>query len=93
MCTSFQRASNDLCEGLALVARRLCTSFVDSAGISDLVAGRLIALDKNPGVRPIRVGEVVRRIIISRAILSVVKLDILEAVGYRFSAVCRAGCR
>ena len=81
LCTSFQRASNDLCEGLASVARRLCTSFVDPAGISGLVAGRLIALDKNPGVRPIGVGEVVRRII-SRVILSVVKLDILEAAGY-----------
>ena len=71
LCTSFQRASNDLCEGLASVARRLCTSFVDPAGIVGLVASRLIALDKNPGVRPIGVGEVVRRII-SRVILSVV---------------------
>ena len=71
-----------MCKGLALVARRLCTSFVDPAGISDLVAGRLIALDKNPGVHPIGIGEVVRRIIISRAILSVVKLDILGAAGY-----------
>ena len=81
LCTSFQRASNDLCEGLVSFARRLCTSFVDPGGISGLVAGRLIAPDKNPGVRPIGVGEVVRRIV-SRAILSVVKLDILEAAGY-----------
>ena len=53
---------------------------MDPAGITALVAGRLIALDKCPGVRPIGVGEVVRRII-SKAILSVVKFDILEAAG------------
>ena len=81
LCTSFHRASNDLCKGLASVARRLCTSFMDPAGIVGLVASRLIALDKHPGVCPIGVGEVVRRII-SRAILSVVKLDILEAACY-----------
>ena len=81
LCTSFQIASNDLCEGLASVTRCLCTSFVDPTGIVGLVASRLIALDKNPGVCPIGVGEVVRRII-SRTILSVVKLDILEAAGY-----------
>ena len=81
LCISFQGASNDLCDGLASVARRLCTSYVDPAGIAALVAARLIALDKNPGVRPIGVGEVIRRIF-SKAILSVVKLDILDATGY-----------
>ena len=57
LCTLFQRASNDLCEGLASVARCLCTSFVDPAGVAGLVTGRLIALDKNPGVYPIGSGE------------------------------------
>ena len=50
MCTSFQTASDDLCDALSAVARRLCTSFVDPAGLSSFVACRLIALDKNPGV-------------------------------------------
>ena len=63
LCTSFQGASNDLCDSLASVARHLCTSYVDPTGIVTLVAGWLIALDKNPGVRPIGVGEVIRRII------------------------------
>ena len=57
LCTSFRGASNDLCDSLASVARRLCTSYVDPVGITALVAGRLIALDKCPGVRPIGVGE------------------------------------
>lgn len=60
-CTSF-KASRDLCYSLASVARHLCTSYVHPTGLSALVAGRLIALDKNPGVRPIGVGEVTRRI-------------------------------
>lgn len=77
----FQGASNDLFVGLASVARCLCTSYVNPAGITALVAGQLIALDKNLGVHSIGVGEIIQRII-SKAILSVVKLDILEAAGY-----------
>ena len=80
LCTSFQGASDDLCCSLALVARRLCTYKVDPDGIVAMVACRLIALNKCPGVRPIGVGEVMRRII-ARAVLSIVKLDVLEAAG------------
>jgi len=39
-----------------MVAKRLCTSYVDPGGIDALVAGRLIALNKCPGVRPIGAG-------------------------------------
>ena len=74
LCTSFQRASNDLCSSLALVAHRLCTSCIDLDSITAMVACRLIALNKCPGVRTIGVGEVVRRII-AKAILSIVKLE------------------
>ena len=80
LCTSFQQASDDLCCSLALVACKLCTSCVDLDGIIALVACHLIALNKCPGVRPIGVGEMVRRII-AKAILSIVKLDVLEAAG------------
>ena len=53
---------------------------MDPAGITALVASQLIALDKFPGVRPIGVGEVIRRII-SKTVLAIVKFDILEATG------------
>ena len=43
LCTSFKAASDELCNSLALVARRLCT---DPAGIAPFLACRLIALDK-----------------------------------------------
>ena len=70
ICTAFKSASNDICYSLALLARRICTSFVDPSSLSPLLACRLIALDKNPGVRPIGVCETPRRII-AKAILAV----------------------
>ena len=52
----------------------------------------VIALDKCPGVRPIGVGEVVRRII-GKAVLAAVKMDILEAAGpLQLCAGQDAGC-
>jgi len=80
ICTSFQRASSDLCDTLSAVVRKLCTTFMDPGGLSAFVSCRLIALDKCPGVRPIGVGETVRRII-AKAVLSVLKEDIWEAAG------------
>ena len=44
------------------------------------MACRLIPLDKNPGIRPIGIGEVPRRII-AKSVLRVVREDIQEAVG------------
>ena len=76
-CSSFAGESEDLCESIACVARKLCTCYVDPNSIDALVAGRLIALDKNPGVRPIGVGEVCRRLI-GKAILSVIRSDVLR---------------
>ena len=46
------------------------SQLVDLVGVTAFVAGRLIALDKNPGARPIVVEEVSRRII-GKAILKV----------------------
>ena len=50
LCTSFQNPSSDLCNSLAMVARRIRTIYVDPAGIAAFTACRLIALDKCPGV-------------------------------------------
>ena len=81
MCTSFSRASSDLCNSIAMMARRICTEYVDPEGLSSFTACRLIALDKNPGVRPIGVGEVIRRII-EKAVLGMLKEDVQRATGY-----------
>ena len=80
LCTSFRTHSADLCDALASLAKRICTTYVDPKGLEAFVASRLIALDKCPGVRPIGVGEVIRRII-GKAILITLKYDIQDAVG------------
>ena len=69
--SSFHRSSFDLCDALARVARRLCSSFVEPLGVSALAACRLLALDKCPGVRPTGIGKVSRWIIV-KSILSVI---------------------
>ena len=69
LCTSFRAASTDLCRSLALVARRISTSFVDPMALQPLLNSRLIALDKNLGVRPI--GKESSRRLIAKAILTV----------------------
>ena len=48
--------------------------------LSAFIACRLIPLNKSPGVRPIGVGEVPRRII-AKAVLSLFRLDIQDAAG------------
>ena len=63
-CKSFNRSSINLCESIATLTRRLCTEFVNPLTIEPIVASHLIPLDKGNGeVRPIGVGEVIRRII------------------------------
>ena len=39
----------------------------------------LIALEKNPGIRPIEIGEVIRRII-GKAVLKVIRPDIMQVI-------------
>ena len=80
LCCTFKEASDELCHSLALLARRLCTQYVQPSTLAPFLACRLIALDKRPGVRPIGICEVVRRIT-SKAILFVIKGDIQEAAG------------
>ena len=49
-------------------------------GIETFVACRLIPLDKNPGLRPSGVGEILRRIT-GKIIVSVVKKEVISSTG------------
>ena len=50
------------CNAIAVLARRWASEYVDPKGLEALLANRGIAIDKSPGVRPIGVGEMLRRI-------------------------------
>ena len=82
-----------LCRSITSVRQRLCSSYVNSMGLTAFNACRLILLDKYPGVRPyIGVIEVCRWIIGS-ALMRIVKQDILEsATGSQFCAGLESGC-
>ena len=58
----------------------MCTQEIDPKELMAFVACRLIPLDKKPGVRPIGIGDVSRRII-AKAILYVIRTDIQLAAG------------
>lgn len=75
---SFKRSASNLCDALVTLTRRLCTEYIDPATIELILASRLIPLDKGNGeVRPIGVGEVIRRIV-RKCVTKVLKQDILE---------------
>ena len=83
VCKSFKRSSVhvNLGEYITTLTRRLCTAFVDQLTIEPFVASRLIPLDKGNGeVRPIGVGEVIRRII-GKCVTRVAKQDGINASG------------
>ena len=78
LCTSFKSASLELCHSLALLARRLCTEYVDPKGLTALLACQLIALDNYPSIRPIGICETVRKII-AKPILQITRDDLQDA--------------
>ena len=71
----------DLCHSIAALAKQLATEVTtDPDSLTALLACKLLPLDKNPGIRPIGVGEVLRRII-SKAITTVLRQDLQSAAG------------
>ena len=80
LCTAFGDASNDLCAAISAFAHRISTSYVNSKYLSAYCACHLIPLDKRPGVRPIGVGEVLRRII-GKAVMRIIGCDLQQAAG------------
>ena len=76
----FKKANKELREQIARLARLLTSEIVDLYTVKNLVVFRLIHLNKNPGVWPIGVGEMIHRII-RKCIGWVVRKDIQETVG------------
>ena len=65
---------------IATLAKKLATENLDPIAIESYNANPLIPLDKCPGIHPIGVGEILRRII-GKLISWTLKKDIQEAVG------------
>lgn len=74
----FSSASSSLCEAIAAMARKLCSKVTDPNHLKAYVACRLLPLDKKPGVRPVGIGEVWRRLI-GKAIMAVTNNDVIAA--------------
>ena len=77
------RASESLCESLAALGRRICTKFVDPKSLESYIACRAIALNKydgKDGIRPIGIGEIIRRVL-GKAIAQIFGADICHAAG------------
>ena len=77
------RASESLYESLAALRRRICTEFVDPKSLESYIACRAITLDKNDGkggIRPIGIGEIIRRVL-RKAIDQIFGADICHAAG------------
>ena len=74
----FKSKPANLCSALSELARKLNTKAVEPSYLRGFIAGRLVPLDKNPGVRPIAIGEVARRIV-CKATMTLVNPDLVEA--------------
>ena len=79
---NFGPQAKSLREEIALLCKNMLTEFYDPSLIAPLTACRLIPLSKGPsgGIRPIGVGEVLRRIM-GKVVASTLKEQIKEAAG------------
>ena len=83
---AYGKASTNLCQSIAGLSKRLCTEDIHHSCLKEFLANRLIPLDKGetkegkPGVRPIGIGEVLRRIT-GKLLIGVIKNDIIDAAG------------
>ena len=76
----FKSEQPALGEAMANLARKLCREPCDPNHLTELLASRLIPLDKNPGIRPIGIGETIRRII-GKTIMMVLRPDVKHSAG------------
>ena len=89
----FGDSTDDLCKTFAEMIYKLCTVENQSISLEAFLANRLIPLDKNPGLIPIGVDEVLRTIA-EKVIVSHLKEDVYTIS--RITQVCTehdAGCQ
>ena len=81
LCSNnFGDTNADLRKAIATFIKKNCTKEISTTSIETFVACRLIPLVKNPGLRPIGVGEILHRIT-GKIIVSVVKKEVISSTG------------
>jgi hypothetical protein len=82
LCSKFhEKQSKRLAQSIADFTKILCAENVDPQILQEFLAGRLIPLKKNPdGIRPIGVGEALRRIV-AKTVTRILRNDIQQATG------------
>ena len=65
---------------IASFTRKLCSEKIDASTLEAFLACRLILLDKNLGLRPKGVSEIIRRIA-GKTVVSSTRNDIIDSVG------------
>ena len=75
-----QSSTTDICMALDDVAKKLYLESDQTDSLEAFLDRRIIPLDKNPGIQPVRVGEVIRRII-GKLLVHTLKEDIVRSVG------------
>ena len=76
----FRQASSNLHSALANLASWMASALVPHAAIRALLSNRLIALDKNPGVRPLGIGHIWHRLI-AKCVLKLTMEEATNAAG------------
>ena len=76
----FGPSSERLRDSVAALGRQLANTIVPWVHVWALMANRLIALDKCPGVRPVGIGEALRRVL-GRTVCMVTRSDLEDVAG------------
>ena len=78
---------------IASFTRKVCPKKLDASSLEAFLACLLIPLDKNPVIHPIGVGEILRRIIAEKVLVSSTRNNIVDSVGLlQVCAGHEAGC-
>ena len=81
LCSNnFGDANVNLRKAIAIFIKKICTEKVSAVSIEAFVACWLIPLGKNPGLRPIGVGEILRRIT-GKVVVSVLEKEVISSSG------------
>ncbi len=90
---NFGQAADDLCDSLAEMTKRLCRCYVDPEALSSFLACRLVPLEKGENdVRPIGIGETLRRMV-GKAAVKAIRSDIRASCGsLQVCAGMEGGC-